>query len=159
MTTLPRAATVSETPTELEHHVSLADIEKAISHSLTLRRWQRDLLPIEANDLGFEVFMRLAQWCAARQRGQQMLLKQLYLELPYSERGVRMHLRRLEAGGWIKIQRTHAGDTRSAEVELTNSAWTVLEDYVRSCRQSHSDSADSDGMAQDELQRGPSLRP
>lgn len=111
-------------------------IAEIAARSLALRQWERQNLPIEASLIGFELFMRLAEWSAAGQRDRTTLLKQLYLALPYSEKGVRLHLRRLEAAGWVKVHRGTT-DSRGAQVELSDVAWELLSSYVEEWRRHH----------------------
>lgn len=108
-------------------------IAQAAASSLALRQWERHHLPIESSLIGFELFLRLAHLSASGCVGQTALLKQLYLTLPYSEKGVRLHLRRLEAAGWIRTQRA-TKDSRGARVELSDMAWRLLSDYVQEWR-------------------------
>jgi DNA-binding MarR family transcriptional regulator len=72
--------------------------------------------------------MKLADLAASEGTGQPALLKQLYLELPYSEKGIRLHLRRLEATGWITVQKGGA-DGRGARIQLSAEYWELLTEY------------------------------
>lgn len=108
-------------------------IAQTAACSLALRQWERHHLPMESSLIGFELFLKLAQLSASGRSGQTTLLKQLYLALPYSEKGVRLHLRRLEAAGWIRVQRA-TKDSRGAQVELSDMAWRLLADYVQEWR-------------------------
>lgn len=105
------------------------DIAKLAQHGLALRQWEREHLPTEDSQLGYEVFMKLAELVASNGAGQASLLKQLYLALPYSEKGIRLHLRRLEATGWITVERT-GDDARAAQVELSAGYWKLLNSYA-----------------------------
>jgi hypothetical protein len=104
------------------------DIVKLAQHGLALRQWEREHLPTGDSQLGYEVFMKLAELVASNGAGQASLLKQLYLALPYSEKGIRLHLRRLEATGWIAIQKA-GQDLRSAQIELSHDYWSKLAAY------------------------------
>ncbi len=57
------------------------------------------------------------------------LLKRLYLALPYSEKGIRLHLRRLESGGWITVHKI-GEDGRTTRVELSAAYWGLLSAYA-----------------------------
>ena len=112
--------------------VSLVDLTALARRSVVMRHWERDHLPIHASQLGFELFMTLPQLFTAGSRDRTGLLKQLYLMLPYSEKGVRLHLRRLEMTGWITVAKT-GRDTRSARVELSPRYWQLLGSYAEHC--------------------------
>ena len=101
--------------------------------SVAMRHWEREHLPIHASQLGFELFMTLPQLFTAGIRDRTGLLKQLYLMLPYSEKGVRLHLRRLEMAGWIAFGKT-GSDTRSTQVELSPAYWRLLGVYAAHCQ-------------------------
>ncbi len=101
--------------------------------SVAMRHWEREHLPIHASQLGFELFMTLPQLFTAGFRDRTSLLKQLYLMLPYSEKGVRLHLRRLEITCWITVDKT-GSDTRSAQVELSQGYWQLLGVYAAHCQ-------------------------
>jgi hypothetical protein len=53
--------------------------------------------------------------------------------LPYSEKGVRLHLRRLEITGWITVSKA-GSDTRSTQVELSEAYWRLLGVYAAHCQ-------------------------
>jgi len=57
------------------------------------------------------------------------LLKRLYLALPYSEKGIRLHLRRLESTGWITVHKI-GEDGRTTRVELSAEYWRLLGAYA-----------------------------
>jgi len=97
--------------------------------SVAMRHWEREHLPIHGSQLGFELFMTLPQLFTAGIRDRTGLLKQLYLMLPYSEKGVRLHLRRLEMTGWITVSKA-GSDTRSTQVELSEAYWRLLGVYA-----------------------------
>jgi DNA-binding MarR family transcriptional regulator len=103
----------------------LVDLAK---RQLALRAWERQHLPIEASQLGYELFLVLAKLSVAGWRDRSGLLKQLYLALPYSEKGIRLHLRRLEDTGWIKVSKSGA-DGRVVQIELSARFWQLLADY------------------------------
>ena len=119
--------------TNSQEELVFEEIAEIAACSLALRQWERQHLPTEASPVGFELLMRLAQWSALGQHDRTALLKQLYLALPYSEKGVRLHLRRLEAQGWVKVQRA-SSDSRGTRVELSEMAWKLLSDYVKEWR-------------------------
>jgi len=112
---------------------SLVDLMALVRRSVAMRHWERDHLPIHASQLGFELFMTLPQLFTAGSRDRTGLLKQLYLMLPYSEKGVRLHLRRLEMTGWITVCKT-GRDTRSTQVELSGEYWRLLGVYAAHCQ-------------------------
>ena len=91
--------------------------------SVAMRHWEREHLPIHASQLGFELFMTLPLLFTAGWRDRTGLLKQLYLMLPYSEKGVRLHLRRLETAGWVTVAKTAATRGRRS----LSSAWAIGE--------------------------------
>lgn len=101
--------------------------------SVAMRHWEREHLPIHDSQLGFELFMTLPLLFTAGWRDRTGLLKQLYLMLPYSEKGVRLHLRRLETAGWITVAKT-GSDTRSTQLELSLGYWRMLGVYAAHCR-------------------------
>ena len=101
--------------------------------SVAMRHWEREHLPIHASQLGFELFMTLPLLFTAGWRDRTSLLKQLYLMLPYSEKGVRLHLRRLEITGWITVSEA-GSDTRSTQVELSEAYWRLLGVYAAHCQ-------------------------
>jgi DNA-binding MarR family transcriptional regulator len=108
----------------------LVDLAK---RQLALRDWERQHLPIEASQLGYELFLVLAKLSMAGWRDRSGLLKQLYLALPYSEKGIRLHLRRLEETGWLKVSRS-GKDGRVVQIELSARYWQLLGDYGEQCR-------------------------
>jgi len=128
---------ITESAPPSDDGTPLVDVHLAIAQtaasSLALRQWERHHLPMESSLIGFELFLQLAQLSASGRSGRATLLKQLYLALPYSEKGVRLHLRRLEAAGWIRVQRANK-DSRGAQVELSDMAWRLLSDYVQEWR-------------------------
>ena len=97
----------------------LADLA---GRQLALRDWERQHLPIDASQLGYELFLVLAKLSMAGWRDRSGLLKQLYLALPYSEKGIRLHLRRLEDFGWIKVSKS-GKDGRVVQIELSARCW------------------------------------
>ena len=105
---------------------AIADIA---ARALALRAWEREHMPAEGSVLGFDLFMSLAQWSADGAADCAVLLKRLYLDLPYSEKGLRLHLRQLEADGWLVVQRAN-GDLRAAQVELSEKGWALLSAYA-----------------------------
>jgi DNA-binding MarR family transcriptional regulator len=108
----------------------LADLA---GRQLALRDWERQHLPIDASQLGYELFLVLAKLSMAGWRDRSGLLKQLYLALPYSEKGIRLHLRRLEDFGWIKVSKS-GKDGRVVQIELSARYWQLLADYAEQCR-------------------------
>ncbi len=57
------------------------------TRQLTLRDWERQHLPIEASQIGYELFLVLAKFSRAGWRDRSGLLKQLYLALPQQGEG------------------------------------------------------------------------
>jgi hypothetical protein len=108
---------------------AVAELMALARRSVAMRHWEREHLPIHASQLGFELFMTLPQLFTAGTRDRTGLLKQLYLMLPYSEKGVRLHLRRLEMTGWITVSKA-CSDTRSTQVELSEAYWRLLGVYA-----------------------------
>ena len=110
--------------------VTSADIARLAQHGLALRQWERQHLPTEGSQLGYEVFMKLAELVATDGPDNQSgLLKRLYLALPYSEKGIRLHLRRLESTGWITVHKI-GEDGRTTRVELSAEYWRLLGAYA-----------------------------
>lgn len=104
--------------------IAVANVARA---SLALRRWEMENLPSNGSHLGFELFMTLVLEAATRNH-QGVMLKHLYLSLPFSEKGLRLHIRRLEAEGWIGVQ--HAEDDyRSSRVQVNQRSWSLVEEY------------------------------
>ena len=119
-------------------NASCFDLGSLADHAercLALREWERHHLPFGDSRLGYELFMNLPRIAAAGDSERQGFLKRLYLTLPYSEKGVRIHLRRLEAEGWITVHKA-GKDMRSAQVELSARYWWLLAEYAERCRQS-----------------------
>jgi hypothetical protein len=112
---------------------AVAELMALARRSVAMRHWEREHLPIHASQLGFELFMTLSQLFTAGTRDRTGLLKQLYLMLPYSEKGVRLHLRRLEMTGWITVSKA-GSDTRSTQVELSEAYWRLLGVYAAHCQ-------------------------
>lgn len=113
-------------PSEMEESSLIAVVNVARA-SLALRRWEMENLPCNGSHLGFELFMTLVLEAASRNH-QGVMLKHLYLSLPFSEKGMRLHVRRLEAEGWISIQ--HAEDDyRSSRVQVNQHSWALVEEY------------------------------
>ena len=111
----------------------LVDMMALARRSVAMRHWEREHLPIHGSQLGFELFMTLPQLFTAGSRDRTGLLKQLYLMLPYSEKGVRLHLRRLEITGLIAVGKT-SRDTRSTQVALSEEYWRLLGLYAAHCQ-------------------------
>lgn len=110
--------------------VTSVDIARLAQHSLALRQWERQHLPTEGTQLGYEVFMKLAELVATDGADCNAgLLKRLYLALPYSEKGIRMHLRRLEATGWITTHKI-GGEGRAVRIELSSAYWWLMTAYA-----------------------------
>lgn len=101
--------------------------------SLQLRRWVRTNLPVGASSLGFEVFISLALFSDGPDPQGDAALKSLYLSLPYSEQGIRLHLRRLEALGLVDLG-GHAADTRFRRIRLSPTYWTLFDAYQEQAR-------------------------
>ena len=114
-------------PSEVEESslIAVANVARA---SLALRRWEMENLPSNGSHLGFELFMTLVLEAATRNH-QGVMLKHLYLGLPFSEKGLRLHIRRLEIQGWIKVEKANA-DFRSSRVELSHRSWMLVEKYA-----------------------------
>lgn len=112
------------------HAVTSVDIARLAQHGLALRQWERQHLPTEGTQLGYEVFMKLAELVATDDGDSRTgLLKRLYLALPYSEKGIRLHLRRLESTGWITVHKI-GEDGRAVRVELSSAYWELLNAYA-----------------------------
>ena len=128
----PMSQEIPEFPDEptSETSVDRTELADIAARSLALRRWEQAHLPTEASVLGFDLFMSLAQWGADDEGQRTGLLKQIYLGLPYSEKGLRLHLRKLEAEGWITLQRA----SRGVQFELTDKYWEALDRYVQQWR-------------------------
>jgi hypothetical protein len=106
---------------------SLASVSNVARASLALRRWEMENLPCNGSHLGFEIFMILILEVASTNH-HGVMLKNLYLSLPFSEKGLRLHIRRLESNGWINIKKSDQ-DFRSSRVELTPRSWGLLDRY------------------------------
>jgi hypothetical protein len=109
--------------------ISLAAVANVARASLALRRWEAKNLPCNGSHLGFELFMMVVLEAATRDP-QGIMLKHLYLSLPFSEKGLRLHVRRLEAEGWISIQQS-SDDFRSARVEVSQRSWELVSEYTK----------------------------
>jgi hypothetical protein len=107
----------------------MEEISKVASASMALRRWELAHLPTNSSHLGFELFMMLVHESALDQGRESIMLKRIYLSLPFSEKGLRIHLRRLEEDGWIVVQKSE-GDFRHSRVSLSNKAWAMARKYA-----------------------------
>lgn len=115
--------------------VDLQDVAGFTAWALAVRKWERERLPIAGTRLGVEVFLQLGWAASSGDRDQASFLKRVYLDLPYSEKGIRLHLRRLEADGWLVARKTKgAPDARASHVELTEKYWKLLRDYMQLLR-------------------------
>ena len=114
-------------PSEVEESslIAVANVARA---SLALRRWEMENLPSNGSHLGFELFMTLVLEAATRNH-QGVMLKHLYLRLPFSEKVLRLHIRRLENEGWIKIEKS-SGDIRSSNVLLSHRSLDLIDGYM-----------------------------
>ncbi len=99
---------------------------------LALRHWERRHLPIDNSQLGYELLMAIGPLSILGTLAHGQFLKQLYLALPYSEKGIRLHLRRLELTGWVTVCKTGKG-SRTLRVEITDRYWLLMESYAREC--------------------------
>lgn len=99
---------------------------------LALRHWERLHLPIDNSQLGYELLMAIGPLSILGELAHGQFLKQLYLALPYSEKGIRLHLRRLELTGWVTVCKTGKG-SRTSRVEITDRYWLLMESYAREC--------------------------
>lgn len=86
-------------------------------------------MPTYGTSLGLELFLKLAQLAQDIEGPREGVLKRLYLELPYTHQAVRMHLRRLEADGWITLS-PWPTDTRVRLVELSSAYMDVFDAYM-----------------------------
>ncbi len=96
---------------------------------LSLRHWEKHRMPTYGTSLGFELFLKLAQLAQDIDGPREGVLKRLYLELPYTHQAVRMHLRRLEADGWITLS-PWPNDSRVRLVELSSAYMDVFDAYM-----------------------------
>ena len=99
---------------------------------LALRQWERCNLPIDGSQLGFELFMALGPVWVEGLHERSHFLKQLYLTLPYSEKGVHLHLRRLELSGWLTVCKVGVGG-RTSRVDLSPRYWQLMASYAIEC--------------------------
>lgn len=120
---------VAEASSHSTGQFSLEEVSKVAKASIALRRWERANLPTNSSHLGFELFMTLIYETTLDQGEDSVMLKRIYLSLPFSEKGLRIHLRRLEADGWIVVQKSE-GDFRHSRVSLSNNAWKVARSYM-----------------------------
>ncbi len=86
-------------------------------------------MPTYGTSLGFELFMKLAELAQDIEGPREGVLKRLYLELPYTHQAVRLHLRRLEADGWISLSPSPV-DTRVRLVELSSDYIDLFDEYM-----------------------------
>lgn len=119
----PQTADLELSP-EMELLITVVD------RSLAIRRWERAHLPMSDSPLGQELFMTLARHSVLRPADRAPLLKQVYLDMPFSEKGVRLHLRRLESDGWVRF-RQDGGDSRVLRIDLDKKYWDLLGEYVK----------------------------
>ena len=109
---------------------------------LALRHWERRHLPIDNSQLGYELLMAIGPLSSLGELAHGQFLKQLYLALPYSEKGIRLHLRRLELTGWVTVCKTGKG-SRTSRVEITDRYWLLMESYARECDRLSADTSAS----------------
>ena len=117
-------------PAGSELSPEMALLVSVVDRSLAIRRWERARLPMADSALGHELFMTLARHSLLRPGDRAPLLKQVYLDMPFSEKGVRLHLRRLESDGWVRL-RQDGGDSRVLRIDLDNKYWELLGEYVK----------------------------
>ena len=83
--------------------------------------------------MSFELFVGLAHLATRSGVTRPALLKDLYLSLPYSEKGLRIHLRRLEMGAWVRFESMES-DSRVRVLHLTEKYWPMLAVYLHACK-------------------------
>jgi len=125
----PDATDVDAARPKLEQVDQLIQLAR---HRLWLRQWERCNLPIGGSQLGYELFMALGPVWHAGADQRSHFLKQLYLALPYSEKGVRLHLRRLELMGWVTVSKKQGGG-RNSKVSLSPRYWELMATYASEC--------------------------
>lgn len=113
--------------------------------SLALKNWERRNFPAEGSPLAFDLVMSLGKTTAPHMNRTRILLKHLYLNLPYSEKGLRLQLRQLESNGIVSIRRS-TENPRSAEVELTEAGWGLLHSYEAAFRLYHGKASNTHGF-------------
>ena len=125
----------SQRPAVMDDDELRSELDLLISMTrrrLALRHWERLHLPIDNSQLGYELLMAIGPLSILGTLAHGQFLKQLYLALPYSEKGIRLHLRRLELTGWVNVLKTGKG-SRTSRVELTDRYWLLMESYAREC--------------------------
>jgi hypothetical protein len=125
----------SQRPAVMDDDELRSELDLLISMTrrrLALRHWERRHLPIDNSQLGYELLMAIGPLSILGMLAHGQFLKQLYLALPYSEKGIRLHLRRLELTGWVNVLKTGKG-SRTSRVELTDRYWVLMESYAKEC--------------------------
>jgi hypothetical protein len=113
--------------------LSTLEITDSISVMLAIRTWERENIPMASSRLGIDLFLTLAQLGVTPDRRGIASLKKVYLTLPFSEKGMRLHIRRMEANGLLAVKKADK-DSRNGELELTPRFWELIHRYVRFLR-------------------------
>jgi len=92
-----------------------------------LRAWEDAHLPIYRSLLGRDLMLVIA---SLHLHKRELSLKEIYLDLPYSENAIRLHLRRLANEDWIALPR-RTGDKRLRQIKLRPNLVTALEGYFQ----------------------------
>ncbi len=91
------------------------------------RGWEDANLPILGSLLGLDVVLLLTQ---LHLESRTFSLKEIYLSLPYSENAIRLHLQKLERGGWVKREKV-GGDRRFRAIRPTWKFERAIDSYAR----------------------------
>jgi DNA-binding MarR family transcriptional regulator len=116
---------------QMEDPGTTAEPRDALRRLIALRQHAEATLPIERSALAHDLIMLLAD-CDAQNKPP--TVKQLLLGLPFSPAGVRLHLRKLAAKGWVREQ-PDAQDLRVRRILITEKLRLALQTYASRAEQ------------------------
>ena len=105
--------------------------EVVVGNEIELRHWQNRHLPIFGSFIGYDLLLFLIE---AHLRGVSYSLKDVFLGLAYSEGALRIFIRRLESGGWIRLE-TRDGDRRNRKIIVEQKLEGLMTTYFMTIRQ------------------------
>lgn len=103
--------------------------QNAIKHTLMLRTWESENLPLFKHSVSQAVVLRLVEAFVA---DTPLSVKELTLSLPYSSSGIRLQLRMLENSGWIRFSPS-SDDQRVKVIQPSEMFNHLLEGYAGRC--------------------------
>jgi DNA-binding HxlR family transcriptional regulator len=100
--------------------------KERIEQIYQLRLWERSHLPISKTTAGYHLFLFLSMSLATNG---DVRLKNIYHSLPFSEKTLRLLLRDLEGGGWIKMPKK-SSDPRHKDIVPTSKFDDILKSWA-----------------------------